>query len=145
MKLIITEEQFKMILENETIKNLEDYKKGKNGFFGYKIGKKDPNPDELLSKISYIDGYLDLSYSKVTQLPKNLRVDGYIALDNTKIETLPSGLEVEGDLSLINCRKLVDIPNDIIVKGNLVLNGKKFDKKELTKSLPFVSNIILMT
>lgn len=132
-------------LKSFKIYEIESYKKGKGGFFGYKIGKKDPNPDELLSKISYIDGFLDLSYSKVTQLPNNLRVDGYLALDNTKIETLPSGLYVEGDLSLINCRKLVDITNDIIVKGNLVLNGKKFDKKELTESLPFVSNIILMT
>ena len=145
MKLIISEEQFKMIVENATIKNLEDYKKGKSGYFGYKIGKKDPNPDEILSKISSIDGFLDLSYSKVTKLPNNLKVRGYVALDNTKIEVLPNGFEVEGDLSLTNCRKLIDIPNDIIVKGNLVLKGKKFEKKELTKRLPFVSNIIIMT
>jgi hypothetical protein len=124
--------------------NLESYQKGKSGFYGYKIGKNVDYPNEILKNISYVEGYLDLSYSKITELPENLEVDGYLSLANTKISKLPNGLIVRGDLILTNCKKIDSLPKDLMVKGNLVLNDKNLDKKELIKKLPNVSNIIIM-
>jgi hypothetical protein len=133
------------IVSNFSInENLESYKKGKSGFYGYKIGKNADDPDKILKNISYVDGYLDLNYSKITELPENLEVDGYLSLANTKISKLPKGLIVRGDLILTNSKKIDSWPEDLVVKGNLVLNDKNLDKKELIKKLPNVSNIIIM-
>lgn len=125
--------------------SLEEYKKGKSDSYGYKITKNIENPNDILNNISFIQGYLDLNNSKITKLPDNLEIDGFLSLSNTKIESLPNGLVVRGDLVLINCRKLMNIPSDLIVDGNLVLNNGKYIKDELKKSLPFVSNIIIMS
>ena len=130
---------------NESVfENLEEYKKGRPESFGYKIGRNIENPNEILQDITFIQGYLSLNGSKITELPNGLEVDGYLSLSNTKIRLLPNGLVVNGDLDLLNCTKLIDIPGDLVVRGNLVLNGRRFEKDELTKRLPFVSNIIIM-
>lgn len=128
-----------LIKENQ----LDNYRKGRSGGpIGYKLTKA-TNVDELLSNIKYINGYLDLSRSNVTTLPANLEVDGYLSLSNTKIQTLPIGLVVNGDLDLINCKNIKTFPADLSVSGNLILNSKSFDKQELKKQLPKVSNIIV--
>jgi hypothetical protein len=127
------------LLKETQLEQLEQYKKGT----GYKLTKA-PNPDEILKGIKYIDGYLDLSRSNVNTIPDNLEVGGYLSLSNTKIQTLPTGLIVNGDLDLLNCRNIKSFPSDLTVYGNMVLNSKNFNKEELKKQLPNVSNIIIM-
>ena len=123
---------------------LEQYKKGRSeSHSGYKLTKAS-NVDELLSNIKHIDGYLDLSRSNVTEIPKDLIIDGYLSLSNTKIQNLPTGLIVNGDLDLINCKNIKSFPSDLTVNGNLILNSKLFDKQQLKKQLPNVGNIIIM-
>ena len=130
-----------LLKENE----LEQYKKGRSeSRSGYKLTKA-PNVDELISNINYIDGYLDLSRSNVKEIPKDLTVDGYLSLSNTKIQNLPKGLTVNGDLDLLNCKNIKSFPSDLTVNGNLILNSKLFDKQQLKKQLPNVSNIIIMS
>ena len=45
-----------------------------------------------------VDGYLDLSYTKITKLPDNLRVDGYLSVEGVQFEQFPKSLEINGDL-----------------------------------------------
>jgi hypothetical protein len=43
-----------------------------------------------------VGGYLYLTNTKITSLPKGLKVGGSLDLENTPITSLPEGLEVEG-------------------------------------------------
>ena len=142
----IIKEEIKKVKKVLKETQLEPYRKGKMEYsaYGYKLTKV-PNVDKLLSQIKEVDGYLDLSRSDVTTLPNNLEIDGYLSLSNTKIETLPKGLVVKGDLDLLNCKKLkFPLPNDLVVRGNLVLNTKSVNKEELKRQLPNVSSVIIM-
>ena len=141
LKQLIKEEIQTILSKNS---DLESYKKGKtDSLSGYKLTKS-LNPDEILENVKYVDGFLDLSRSKITTLPDNLTVDGYLSLSNTKITTLPKGLVILGDLDLLNCKYLSYFHTDLVVNGNMVLNSKKFTKDELKKQLTNVNNIIIM-
>ena len=92
MKLIITESQYKMIVENEDKDgNLLDF-----------TPFVDVNPikwDEMFERLNkkkggkydgyYIDGFVDLYKSDVTELKYLVRVEGWLDLRDTFIESLP--------------------------------------------------------
>jgi hypothetical protein len=141
LRQIIKEELSKIL--NEGKNQLSQYAKGQPGYYGYKLSKAQ-NPDEILKNIKYIDGYLDLSRSNIKILPDNLEVEGWVSLSNTKIENLPNGFKVKGDLDILNNKYIKSFPKDLIVGGNLVLNSKNFNKAELKKLLPNVTDIIIM-
>jgi hypothetical protein len=58
---------------------------------------------------------LDLSYSKITLLPKVLKVGGDLVLINNKIKSLPEGLEVGGRLEIAGT-PLAKLSDDDLIK-----------------------------
>ncbi|GBG34058.1 Disease resistance-like protein CSA1 [Hondaea fermentalgiana] len=66
---------------------------------------------------------IDLSNTKVTSLPDNLRIKGDLLLCHNDLESLPSGLRVEGLLNITGCRKLRMIPDDLAVGKSILANG----------------------
>jgi hypothetical protein len=62
-----------------------------------------------------ISSDLDLSYSKITLLPKGLKVGGDLVLINNKIKSLPEGLEVGGRLEIAGT-PLVKLSDDDLRK-----------------------------
>ena len=68
------------------------------------------------------EGDLDLRYSPIKFLPKNLtKVGGSLILIHSQIEKLPDNLTVNGHLWLNNCKNLKSLPNGLKVKGALDL------------------------
>ena len=108
MKIIITEEQLRLIVENEEKKdNLIDFTHVYKG--GFPAEEWDDMFKHLNNKKKdgkydgyYIDGNVNLHKSDVTELKYLVEVDGYLDLDDTQIESLPMLEYVEGYLSLNN-------------------------------------------
>jgi hypothetical protein len=103
MKIIITEEQLKLIVENEN-KNLIDltdvYESGVSpnkldGMFEHINNKKGGKYDGY-----YIDGDVNLYKSDVTELKYLVKVGGYLDLEISQIKSLPNLIKVGGDLNL---------------------------------------------
>ena len=67
------------------------------------------------------EGDLDLSDTKITQLPDNLKVGGSLILRNTPITTLPSNLSVKGHLDLDDT-KITQLPDNLKIGGSLYLS-----------------------
>ena len=87
-------------------------------------------PETISKKDLQVEGYLDLSNTKITTLPDNLQVGGNLILSNTKITTLPDNLKVEGVLDLSNTplskkyteeqiRKMIEDKGGSVRKGSL--------------------------
>ena len=77
-------------------------------------------PDDLK-----VGGDLDLSYTtKITTLPDNFKVGGNLYLSRTLITTLPDNLKVGGDLNLQHS-KITTLPDSLEVGGNLYLHDTK--------------------
>jgi hypothetical protein len=70
------------------------------------------------NNIMTVTGYLDLSNTKITELPDNLRVGGYLNLRGTKIKKLPENLTVGGNLYLEGT-SIVKLPRSLKVKGEI--------------------------
>ena len=64
---------------------------------------------------------LNLSYTKITELPENLRVGGDLILSYTKITRLPENLSVGGGLDLYG-RPITELPENLSVGGDLNLS-----------------------
>ena len=68
------------------------------------------------------EGYLNLQYSPIRFLPKNLtRVGGNFYLLFSQIEKLPDNLRVNRNLDLEGCKNLQSLPNGLKVYGELDL------------------------
>jgi len=69
-------------------------------------------------------GDLNLSDSKITSLPNNLKAGRSLNLRNTPITSLPNNLEVGGDLDLRNT-PITSLSDDLKVGGSLYLQSTK--------------------
>ena len=59
-------------------------------------------PDEITDEDLNVEGYLNLSHTKITSLPDNLKAGGDLDLSYTSITSLPDNLKVGGNLYLYN-------------------------------------------
>jgi hypothetical protein len=55
--------------------------------------------------------------------PEDLNVKGYLHLSDSKITSLPKGLKVGGSLHLQNCKNLTSLPEDLEIGGHLDLKN----------------------
>jgi hypothetical protein len=112
MKIIITEEQLKLIVENENKDgNLLDL----TDVYGSGVSPNKWDDIFLLLKEKkekkggrydgyYIDGYVDLEKSNVTKLDYLVIVEGSLNLNHSQIESLAMLSKVAGDFSLVETR-----------------------------------------
>ena len=82
----------------EKVFNFIKQKRGYNYPIKYKLLNGLPLSDDEL----YVEGDLDLNFSKITSLPDNLHVNGYLYIYFSKIASIPDNLEVEGFLDIHN-------------------------------------------
>ena len=104
-------------MEKETLKRIFEFleeKENNNLPFKWKLINNEPLTKEELN----VEGSLNLSYSKITQLPKGLKVNGGLYLENTNIKSLPEGLIVRFSLSL-SYTKIESLPKGLKVFGIL--------------------------
>jgi hypothetical protein len=104
-------------MEKETLKRIFEFleeKENNNPPFKWKLINNEPLTKEELN----VEGSLNLSYSKITQLPKGLKVNGGLYLENTNIKSLPEGLRVQFSLSL-SYTKIESLPKGLKVFGIL--------------------------
>jgi hypothetical protein len=69
-------------------------------------------------------GDLNLSDTKITSLPDNLKVEGKLDLFRAQITSFPNNLKVGGDLDL-NSAKITSLPDNLKVGGTLYLSNTK--------------------
>lgn len=80
------------------------------------------------------NGNLDLSFSEITRLPKNLKVDGSLDISNTKIYKLPHNLWVKGDIN-ISDTDIKKIPSDLCLGGCCLVDGIPFESIEIPSNI----------
>ena len=100
-------------------------------------------PDDL----KVVGGSLYLGYTPITSLPSGLKVGGNLNLDSTPITSLPDGLTVEGYLNL-NDTKITSLPSGLKVNGSVYLIdtplSKKYTKKQLKQMYPGIEGNIFL-
>ena len=131
-----SQKDINFIFEQEReIKNLDTY-------------REDPRVQELklylLENCKQLKGLevgwgLDLSYTKIAELPEGLKVGGNLNLSNTKITELPEGLEVGKDLYL-NGSEITELPEGLKVGG--ILNLENTEITELPEGLKVGGRVI---
>jgi hypothetical protein len=132
-------------MEKETINNIFEFIKkndNKNKPLRWKLINNEPLTDDELN----IEGNLNLTDSKITQLPKGLKVGdnlnllgsiitslpeglevgATLDLSYSDIRTLPEGLEVGDSLWLIGCWLITSLPKGLYVGNNLYIFRTNF-------------------
>jgi hypothetical protein len=132
-------------MEKEIINNIFEFIKkndNKNKPLRWKLINNEPLTDDELN----IEGNLNLTDSKITQLPKGLKVGNNLNLlgsiitslpeglevgdsldlSYSDIRTLPEGLEVGGSLWLIGCWLITSLPKGLHVGGDLYIFRTNF-------------------
>lgn len=72
-----------------------------------------------------VGGYLDLSNTKITELPDNLTVGGWLDLSNTNITELPNNLTV-GDWLGLRHTNITELPDNLMVEDTIYgFNGDR--------------------
>ena len=133
-------------MKKETLKNIMHFLENEENksSFKWKLLNDEPFTDEEL----IFKGNLNLSDSKITQLPKGLQVGGFLALtDCSNLTSLPEGLEVEGWLDLENT-PITSLPKGLKVGGFLDFRGtqlQEYTDKQLREIIKpgFVKGLIL--
>jgi hypothetical protein len=88
------------------------------------------------------EGELDLRYSPIKFLPKNLtKVGGKLILFYSQIEKLPDNLTVNGHLWLDGCKNLQSLPNGLKVKE--ILDLRDTNITSLPSDLEVDSSLVL--
>ena len=78
--------------------------------------------ERLPPMLEYIQGTLSINGGLITELPDNLKAVTYgLELHNSKIKKLPPNLAV-GDLSITGTTALQEIPETMVIKGNIYLS-----------------------
>jgi hypothetical protein len=109
----------------------------KNNFYVAWIESLLQIPSDLV-----VGGILDLSGSKITNLPDNLRICSLVIRESKEIKNLPSGLKLEllsidstniqsipDDISIsrrlnaTDCESLTKLPSNLNINGQLLLSG----------------------
>ena len=152
MKIIITEEQLKLIVENEGEDNLIDFtpfykigippvewdemyehmntKKKGGKYDGYYIDGDVSLYESEVTELKYlvkVGGYLDLYYTPIESLGNLKSVGGYLSLYKTKIESLPMLKYVGSGLSL-RSSLIESLPKGLYVGGDLYLRMTPLSK-----------------
>ena len=132
-------------MEKETINNIFEFIKknnNKNKPLRWKLINNEPLTDDELN----IEGNLNLTDSKITQLPKGLKVGdnlnllgsiitslpeglevgATLDLSYSDIRTLPEGLEIGDSLWLIGCWLITSLPKGLHVGGDLYIFRTNF-------------------
>ena len=152
MKIIISESQYKLILENEEKKDklisidasifikqydtiLKKYKSKEEDLDGIKIkGNLDlteldtKDIQRILDEVVHITGYLDLQNTEIESLGKLESVGSYLDLSDTPIKNLGRLKEVGGYLYLRDS-EVEDLKNITKVGSYLYLTGSPIGKK----------------
>ena len=93
---------------------------------------------EDLGEKPIIEGYIDLTNSRITWLPKNLSVIGSLELTNSSIITLPENLYVHDSLD-IEHTEITEIPNRLNIGGFLWLVhtplAKQYSSKQIERMI----------
>jgi len=116
-------------MEKETLKNILDFLKEKEGksSIRWKLLHNEPFTEKELNVDGkfIFDGFLDLSGTNITSLPKGLEVRGNLYLRNCKsLTSLPEGLSVWGTLDLFKCISLKSLPEGLLLGGLNLTNCK---------------------
>ena len=142
MKIIITEEQLKLIVEYKEKDNLIDFTHvNKSGFpaeewddmFLLMKEKKERKGDKTYNGY-YITGDVNLHKSDVTELNYLVRVGGMLDLENTSIKSLPMLSEVGLSLYLRHTQ-IESLPMLSKVGLNLYLRGTPLSKTTTEEEL----------
>ncbi|MEG0614114.1 MAG: septation protein SpoVG family protein [Oscillospiraceae bacterium] len=100
-----------------TLEKAQEIMSKNNGHLNISFTKITELPEGLT-----VGGYLDLRGTGVTQLPEGLKVGGYLDLRGTGVTQLPEGLEVGGDLDLRGTG-VTQLPEGLKIGGDLELRG----------------------
>jgi hypothetical protein len=132
-------------MEKETIRSIFKFLENEDNRktpIVWKLINNEPLTDDELN----IEGNLNLTDSKITQLPKGLKVGdnlnllgsiitslpeglevgANLDLSYSDIRTLPEGLEVGGSLWLIGCWLITSLPKGLHVGGDLYIFRTNF-------------------
>ena len=58
--------------------------------------------NKLPNNLSYIDGYLDIRWTNISELPRGLVINGNLYIIYTNISELPDDISIEGSLYCYN-------------------------------------------
>jgi hypothetical protein len=148
MKYIITEHQYKLLLEQEEILRIPFAAFGNNWDDLQKFLEKRGNPPyeitddldlfgakiESLGNLTSVEGNLNLLFSEIKSLGNLISVGGDLFLPQSKIQSLGNLTSVGGYLDLAGS-KIEDLGNLTSVGGNLMLRNtplsEKYTKEEI--------------
>jgi len=85
-------------------------------------------PETLTKNDLFVEGNLNLQYTKIKSLPDNLHVNGVLHLGNTPISKLPRGLKVDYDLFIYNTL-ITSLPEDLKVGYNFWVYSTPLSEK----------------
>ena len=101
--------------------------------------------ERLPENLKKVSGTLDLSHSKIKELPDDLVVGKDLWLHNTEIQKLPKNLKVGGDLAM-SFSKIKELPDDLVVGGSVSLIetplSNKYSREEIRRMVPGVKGHI---
>lgn len=75
-----------------------------------------------LPAIKFIGGNLDITRTSISNLPEGIMIGESLYAIESKLKSLPKGIKVGKDIILNNCKELNNLPNGLIVNGNLDLS-----------------------
>jgi hypothetical protein len=148
MKYIITEHQYKLLLEQDDILRIPFAAFGNNWDDLQKFLEKRGNPPyeitddldlfgakiESLGNLTSVEGNLNLLFSEIKSLGNLISVGGDLFLPQSKIQSLGNLTSVGGYLDLAGS-KIEDLGNLTSVGGNLMLRNtplsEKYTKEEI--------------
>lgn len=81
--------------------------------------------NKLPNKLKFVGGNLDVSYSKIKQLPNGLKIEGSLNVVGSDIEKLPDDIEI--GTTLYSFDKLKSLPENLKLKKNLILNDSEIE------------------
>jgi len=80
-------------------------------------------PWHIKNGVLYVDDYLDLRLTDISELPNNLSVSGSLDLDATDIKTLPDYLSVGHIMWLYAC-DITTLPENLYVSTGIFSDNK---------------------
>jgi hypothetical protein len=133
----ISEENINKIVDWYNTVNVLNFNIINDGFDDDEDNEYLPLPTSL-GNLRYINGGLNIYYSKITSLPDNLTIGGELSLIQSNITSLPDNLKVNGNLILYDIN-ITSIPNNLKVDGNLELRqmplSEMYNREEIRKMI----------
>ena len=136
------EEKDKVLFKRTNDKIQQYIKKGSEGELDLRY-----SPIKLLPRnLTKVGGNLILFYSQIEKLPDNLTVNGTLDLDTCEnLQSLPNGLKVKDDLDLRDTN-ITSLPSDLEVGGSLILFrtliADMYTIEQIRKMIPNVKGYI---